>query len=142
MCIKSKSKVLIIVICTCIHGFTLYILMKSEMAKIKILNQLLIWRNFDSKLLKFKLKMNSQVINVLTPFLAFLSSYINAKAHNMLSSMLDPCFKNMKVIRDCVGHVVVVNVVAKYYVKVVYLLLLQVYLNMNIVKTIVEPTTF
>jgi hypothetical protein len=47
----------------------------------------------------------------------------------------------MKVIWDCVDNVVVANVVAKYYVKMVYPILLQVYLSMNIVKTIVEPTT-
>ncbi len=47
----------------------------------------------------------------------------------------------MKVIHDCVDNVVVANVVAKYYVKVVCPILLQVYLSMNLVKTIVEPTT-
>jgi hypothetical protein len=68
--------------------------------------------------------MNLQMINVLTPFLAFSSSYINAKVHNMLAIMLDLCLKNMKVIWDYVGNTVVVNVVLEYDFKVVYPLLL------------------
>jgi hypothetical protein len=66
--------------------------------------------------------MNSHVIDVLTPFLRFSSSYIDAKAHNMLIIMLDLCFKNIKVIQDYVKNIVVS--VVKYDVKVVYLLLL------------------
>jgi hypothetical protein len=67
--------------------------------------------------------MNSHVIHVLTPFLTFSSSYIDAKAHNMLVIMLDFCFKNIKVIQDYVNNIVV-RVVVEYDVKVVYLLLL------------------
>ncbi len=67
--------------------------------------------------------MNSHVINVLTPFLTFSSSYIDAKAHNMLVIMLDLCFKDIKVIQDYVNNIVV-SVIMEYDVKVVYLLLL------------------
>jgi hypothetical protein len=66
--------------------------------------------------------MNSHVIDVLTPFLTFSSSYIDVKAHNMLVIMLDLCFKNIKVIQDYVNNIVVS--VVEYDVKVVYLLLL------------------
>jgi hypothetical protein len=59
--------------------------------------------------------MNSQVVNVLTPFLAFFGFYINAKVHNMLSIMLDSCFKNMKAIWDYVGNVVAMDVVVKIW---------------------------
>ncbi len=81
--------------------------------------------------------MNLQMISVLTPFLAFSNSYINAKAHNML----DPRFTNMKVIQDYVGNMVVVNVVSKCDSKVVYPLLLQVYLHLNPMKAITDPIT-
>jgi hypothetical protein len=40
-----------------------------------------------------------------------------------------------------VGNLVVVDVVAKYDVKVMYPLLLQVYLHLNFMKTTIEPTT-
>jgi hypothetical protein len=76
------------------------------------------------KLIEFKLRMNLQMISVLAPFLAFSSSYINAKAHNMLVIMLDPHFTNMKVTRDYVGNMVVVNLVSKCDSKVVYPMLL------------------
>jgi predicted metalloprotease len=39
-----------------------------------------------------------------------------------------------------VGFVIVDDVVAKYDVKVVYSLLLQVYLHLNPMKTKIEPT--
>jgi hypothetical protein len=42
--------------------------------------------------------VNSQMINILTPFLALSSTYIHSKAYNMLSTMLDPHSKNIKVI--------------------------------------------
>ncbi len=71
--------------------------------------------------------MNSQVTNVLSPFLAFSNFYINVKAHDMMIIVLDSCFKNMKVIQDYVGYIV--DVVAKYDTKVMYSLLLQVYLH-------------
>jgi len=83
--------------------------------------------------------MNSQVTNVLSPFLAFSNFYINVKAHDMMIIMLDSCFKNMKVIRDYVGYIV--DVVAKYDTKVMYSLLLQVYLHFNLVKATKNPTT-
>jgi len=98
--------------------------MKFEMVKIQVFNEPLIWSNFDSELLEFKLRMNSHVIDVLTPFLTFSSSYIDVKAHNMSVIMLDLCFKNIKVIQDYVNNIVVVNVVVEYDVKVMYLLLL------------------
>jgi len=78
--------------------------------------------------------MNLQVISVLAPFLVFSNSYINAKAHNILVIMLDPRFTNMKVIWDYVGNMVLVDVVSKYDSKVVYPLLLQVYLHSNPMK--------
>jgi hypothetical protein len=93
--------------------------MKLEMVKIQAFDL----RQLYSELLEFKLKMNSHVIDVLTPFLTFSSSYIDAKAHNMLVVMLDLCFKNIKIIQDYVNNIVA-SVVVEYDVKVVYLLLL------------------
>jgi hypothetical protein len=68
--------------------------------------------------------MNSQVVNVLGPFLTFFGFYINAinaKVHNMLSIMLDSCFKNMKAIWDYMGNVVPMDVV-KYDVEGIWIL--------------------
>ncbi len=102
------------------YAFTLCILMKFKDSKIQNLNQPL----EVQKLLKFKLSMNTKVISVFPPFLAFSSSYINANAHNMFSIMLDLCFKNMKLIWHYLGNVIVDDVVAKYDAKVVSSLLL------------------
>jgi len=113
--------------------------MKSKVVIIWALNQPLIQGDFDLELSKFKLRMHSQMINVLTPFLAFSNLYINVKAHDMMIIMLDFCFLNMKVIKDYVGHIV--DVIAKYDTKVMYPLLLQVYLQFNLVNETKNPTT-
>jgi hypothetical protein len=60
------------------------------MAKFQALNQSLIHEDFDLELQKFKLRMMMQVINILSPFLAFVLAYNQAKAHNMLAIMFDP----------------------------------------------------
>jgi hypothetical protein len=54
--------------------------------------------DFDSELQEFKLRMMTQILNVLGPFLTFFQSFIQSEAYNMLAIMLDLCFKNMKVI--------------------------------------------
>ncbi len=100
--------------------------MKFKVVKIQALIQPLISNDFESKLIELKLGINSQLINVLTPFLAFFGSYINTKAHNMLVIILDPCFKNMKFIQNYMGNIIVADVVVEYDVKVVHPLLLYV----------------
>jgi hypothetical protein len=83
--------------------------------------------------------MIAQVCNVLVPFLAFLKSYIYAlKANNMLAIMLDPQFKNMKIIHGFVCNCVVVQIVAKYDIKLVYLFLIYTYFYLNLMKTSME----
>jgi hypothetical protein len=82
--------------------------------------------------------MMGQVLNALGPFLAFFESYITTKAHNMLVIMLDPHFKNMKVIPIFLSDSLTFQVVAKYDVKIVYPLLVQAYLHLNPMKTIVK----
>ncbi len=95
MWIKSNSRALVVVKCI-VPTFILCISMKFEMLKIHNLNQPLIWSDFDIELLEFKLRMNSQMISVLAPFLAFVDFYINVKARNMLSIMLDLNFKTWR----------------------------------------------
>jgi hypothetical protein len=65
---------------------------------IQVLNQLYICDDFDSELKEFKLKMMAQNFYIFGPFLTFLESFIQTKAHNMLAIMLDPQFKNMKIL--------------------------------------------
>jgi hypothetical protein len=69
--------------------FTLCIAMKVDVARIQTLNQLLIHGDFDSELQEFKLRMMTQIINNLSPFLAFALSYNQANVHNIMAIMLD-----------------------------------------------------
>jgi hypothetical protein len=114
--------------------FSLCTMIKANVCRIQALNQPFIWGDFDSELQEFKLRMMGQVFNTLKPCLAFYESYIIAKAHSMFVIMLDPCFKNMKVIRDFVGNSLTFQIVAKYDVKIVYPLLVQAYLHLNPMK--------
>ncbi len=108
------------------------------MSRTQALNQPFIQRDFDLELPEFKLTMMGQVLNALGPFLAFFESYIIVKAHNMLAIMLDTCFKNMKVIWDFVGDSLALQVVAEYDVKIMYPLLVQAYLHLNLVKAVMK----
>ncbi len=59
----------------------------------------------------------------------------------MLVIMFDPRFINMKVIRDYAGNMDTINVVSKCDLKIVYPLLLQVYLHhLNPMKATIDPT--
>jgi hypothetical protein len=77
MCLQPKPSLLVVVWCT--YTFTLSITMKNVQTIIQVVNQSLIWCDFDWKLYEFKLTMMTQVCNFLAPFLAFLKSYIHAK---------------------------------------------------------------
>jgi len=51
-------------------------------------------------------------------FFAFSKDYNQSKAHNMLVSMLDPCYKNMKCIQNFMGNSIVVQIVVEYNAKI------------------------
>jgi hypothetical protein len=60
------------------------------------------WR-FDNELMHLQCHMQANIIGVLKPFLAFVSSFQPCVAHNMLIFMLDLWFKNMQLIDAFVG---------------------------------------
>ncbi len=62
------------------------------------------------------------VVNILTSILTFFGTYITTKTHNMLTIMLDPWFKNLKIVSDFVGNSIVFQVIAKYNNCIIYLL--------------------
>jgi hypothetical protein len=66
-------------------------------------------------ILTFKQRnIHNIVVNILTSILTFFETYITTKAHNMLIIMLDPWFKNLKIMSDFVGDSIVFQVIAKY----------------------------
>jgi hypothetical protein len=80
--------------------------MKTKVQLIQANNQFFIQRHFESKCLAFELRMLNQVVDILAPFVAFVTSYhILTMAHNILIIMLDPQFKSMKTIQNFVGNV-------------------------------------
>jgi hypothetical protein len=58
--------------------------------------------------------MMVEVQVVLTPFLAFTSSYNVSKAHTMLTLMLDMCFKSLDAVKVFVGQEKVIQIGVEY----------------------------
>jgi hypothetical protein len=54
-------------------------------------------------------------------------AYSHFKAHNMLVIMLDLCYKNNSCIWEFLGGSIIAKIVAKYDIKIMCPLLLQVY---------------
>jgi hypothetical protein len=66
-----------------------------------------------------------EVINVLDSFLSFLKKYENRKAHNMISLMLDPRFKSLRIVSSFVGREQGVALVEEYDRKSLYPMLVK-----------------
>jgi len=62
--------------------------------------------------------MMTQVINIPTFFLAFVSIYDQVKAHSMMAIMLDFHFKNMKNVQNFVSDIVALQIVIEYDINI------------------------
>ncbi len=59
--------------------------------------------DFDFELQALWIHMMGETMAMIAPFLAFSSTYITTKAHNMLTLMLDSHFKSLDVAKGFVG---------------------------------------
>jgi len=66
-----------------------------------------------------------EVINVLDFFLSFLKVYDKKKSHNMISLMLDPKYKSLRIVSSFVGREQGVALVEEYDKKSLYLMLVK-----------------
>ncbi len=64
---------------------------------------------FDFELQVLWIRMMGEIMAIIAPFLAFPSTYITTKAHNMLTLMLDPLFKSLDVAKGFVGKGKIIN---------------------------------
>jgi hypothetical protein len=58
--------------------------------------------------------MQKQVDIVLRPFLDLMDCFKLSKVHNMVALMLDPCFKDLSLMGDYVGHFSTIEIVVAY----------------------------
>jgi hypothetical protein len=65
--------------------------MKVGVANNEVLNQSLIFGDFDSKLYESNQRMMAQVVRTLMPFLASSMAYNHSKAQNILMIMFNLC---------------------------------------------------
>ncbi len=85
---------------------------------------------------------------VLAPFVAFTSFYNTNQAHNMLTLMLDLCFKSLDVVKAFVGWANVIQIVVEYVNKTVLSLLVAAFHFLNstsnglIVATPIDDSIF
>jgi len=77
----------------------------------------------ELSLLTFNIRR--EVINVLDFFLSFFKKYENRKVHNMISLMLDPRFKSLRIVFSFVGREQGVVLVEKYDRKSLYPMLVK-----------------
>jgi len=68
---------------------------------------------------------------VFVPFLAFTSSYNVSKVHNMLTLMLDLCFKSLDVVKVFIGQAKVIQIVVEYDNKTILPLLVVAFHFLN-----------
>ncbi len=85
---------------------------------------------------------------VLAPFVTFTYSYNVNKAHNMLTLMLDPCFKSLEVVKAFVGWANLIQIMVEYVSKTLLPLLVVAFHFLNptsngmIVATSVDDSIF
>jgi hypothetical protein len=72
---------------------------------------------FDLELLTLQKKCNKKSLKVIRPFLLFLKTFDLRNVHNMITIMLEPCFKSL-------DHCVIIRLVFKYDAKVMIPLLM------------------
>jgi len=74
--------------------------------------------DFESELGALRIRTMEEIKVVLAPFLAFASTYIDVKAHNMFAPMLDATFKSLDILKAFVGSAKVIHMVAEYDTRV------------------------
>jgi hypothetical protein len=79
----------------------------------------------SNELFLLDFNIRREVINVLDSFLSFLMKYENWNSHNMISLMLDPRFKSLRIISSFVGRVQGVVLVKEYDRKTLYPMLVK-----------------
>jgi len=78
---------------------------------------------------------------VIKPFLDFLRSFDALWAHNMMAIMLDPRFNALWIVESLVVHRNVIRLTSKYDDKIVIMLLMVCFEQLNLSIVVVVTTT-
>ncbi len=98
--------------------------------------------DFEFELGALHIHMMVEVNTILAPFLAFASTYIVVKAHNMFALMLDPQFKSLDILKTFFGKAKVIHMVVEYDTKSFVPLLMATFQFLNLdVNDTIELTT-
>jgi hypothetical protein len=76
-------------------------------------------------LLAFNIKR--EVCGILDGFLSFLKKYEANKTHNMLSLMLEPRFKSLRLVSSLIGQKQAISIVEEYDQQSLFPMLLRCY---------------
>jgi hypothetical protein len=101
--------------------------MQNELEQSEITYLNFVKGDFEYELGALLILMMVEIKIVFAPFLAFASTYIVAKVHNMLTLMLDPRFKSLDILKTFVGRTKVIHMVAEYDTKSLMLLLVAIF---------------
>jgi len=75
--------------------------------------------------------MRKQVVTILNAFFSFMVIFKEHKAHNILSMMLDPCYKGLGLVIQYVGKDKTMQIIHEYDKYVLFPFLVHAYKNFN-----------
>jgi hypothetical protein len=81
----------------------------------------------NGKLVELVLHMKCQMLKVVQPFFSFLHGFDRKKSHDMLTFMLDPMFKNLRLVSRYLGHENTSTIVVQYDEQLLLPLLIECY---------------
>jgi hypothetical protein len=107
------------------------VFVQNEMEQFDIASLNFVRGDFESKLGALCIRMMAEIKAILAPFLAFASTYIAIKAHNMFVLMLDPWFKSLDILKTFVGKAKVIHMVLECDTKSLMPLLMAIFQFLN-----------
>jgi hypothetical protein len=75
--------------------------------------------------------MKKEMVTVLNAFFSFMVTFQEHKAHNILSMMLDPCYKGLRLVIQYVGRNKTMQIGGEYDSYVLFPFLVHAYKNFN-----------
>jgi len=88
-------------------------------------------QDFDGELQVFQQRMQKHVIQVLEPLFSFMFCFQSHKAHNMLTMMLDLCYKGLGLVIQNVGKEMALQIASEHDKTILFPLLVCAYKFLN-----------
>ncbi len=132
-CILNQTHDYWLIFNTLHAAFPISVSMQMEIQQFQTTSNNFIRGNFEFELQALHLHMMTKILD---PFLSFATTCTPSKAHNMLVLMLDSHFKCLDVVKAFVRGAKVMEIVAKYDIKSLMLLLVPFTSKMQVLLSL------